>query len=88
MKYLDDSGFIVNSKSGSPQNMAMQKIQSDPEFKAKLTLKDKFHLCNLPFKAAYTQKGEPIPNFELVDIYLAVENIRDKFNEPKIEKLY
>ena len=23
MKYLDDSGFIVNSKSGSPQNMVM-----------------------------------------------------------------
>ena len=35
-------------------NYMRKRRAEDPEFKAKLSFKDKFHLCNLPFKAAYT----------------------------------
>ena len=50
----------------------------------KLTKKDKFNLCNLPFGV----ESDGSLKFELCDLYLAVENIKNKLSEDQIEILF
>ena len=54
------------------------------EIYQKLTKKDKFNICNMPL--GLSEDGSI--NFELCDLYLAVDEIKNKLTQDQIETLF
>ena len=92
MEYLENANYVIKDEQlrnngNSPQKYILTYLARDGAFKSinpKLTKIDKFNLCNLPFANSVDGQNK----FELCDIYLSIENIRQKLSIKEIEAVY
>ena len=81
VQYLEGNSLSIENAGYTVMSVLDKQYQ---EIYANLTKKDKFNICNIPF--GVDENG--CLKFELCDLYLAVENIKDKLSQDQIEILY